>query len=381
MRNALSYICYVLAIFFLVGSPIMSRFQSNAMQQLPYSITFFAIFIRCAIILGEPKDGIVFWKRLLCGIGKTLLSVLLAALISSLFANYEQIVFGWLFGLFMILSICFLQSSRVLGWFKKNQVNEAELPITQAPEDIEKSVVEQHPKETNNTFKKEFDISIATKQESKESNSKIISMLKRKNVILWITSMLCCMMTIPFAASEINSLYLIFAILTLGIYVWAILYEVKQVTDQAKNKRAFILFQYMAWSLFAEYTIHLIVIIPNLPLGNYDFENLSIFLCIFFGYLCLVRIPIMIYTYKRIFKEGDRFYLLPQWLIRFVNSYAESEASMRAMLAFIIYPLFYLCTFPAGIFFLFYLFPAIIIYIIVLFVIWVIQGNTKQINQ
>ena len=369
MRKILKYVCYVFAFSFLGLGLIMSQFQSNAIQQLPYCITLFAVFIRCAIILGRPKDGIAFWKRFLIGVSKTLLCLILAVLLSALFPNFEQTAAGWLFGFFMVLSICFLQSSRVLGWFKKNSVNEVELPISQTPEDIENSVVE---------YLKESDIFDSSQKESRCPNSKIISIFKIKNVVLWITSMVCCIITIPFVFLEINSWYVVFAILTLGIFIWAFLYEIKQVTKCVKNKRSVTSFQYMACSLFVEYTIHLIVVLFNLPLDHYDFENLSIFLYIFFGYLCLFRIPIMTYTYKQIFKEDDMFYLLPQWLIKLVNSYAESEAPMRAMLAFIIYPLFYLCTVPGGVFFLGYVIPAIIIYTIVFFILWVIRGATKK---
>lgn len=119
MRKFFKYVCYVLAFFLLGSASVVLPNQHNGMEQFPYAIMWFAVLIRCGNILNKPKDGIAFWKRLLIGICKVLLSMILAVCISGLIFNYNSVDTGWLFGTFMVLSICFLQSSRVLGWFKK----------------------------------------------------------------------------------------------------------------------------------------------------------------------------------------------------------------------------------------------------------------------
>ena len=240
---------------------------------------------------------------------------------------------------------------------------------------------------------------IETVSEKKSYNFDI----KNSSIVFWVTSALCSIMTIIFAVLERNSFeksyyttynwdwvrtpscdvymtwYIIFAILAIAALVLAILLTIKKVRELSTNSKALKLFRYMAWSLLAEYALHFIVVLPNLPLGFYEFEDLYLFFVIFFIYLCLVRIPCMVYVYKQTQKEGDRFYLIPHWLKEFINSYAESEAPMRAMLAFVMYPLFYLCMFPGGVFALCYLIPAIIVYVIVFFIIWVIKGASKEI--
>ena len=82
----------------------------------------------------------------------------------------------------------------------------------------------------------------------------------------------------------------------------------------------------------------------------------------------------MVFVYKNIDGENINNYLIPQWLKKTINHFATSEAPLRAMLVFVIFPLFYICTLPCGIFALLYLIPAIVLYILVFFIIWIIKG-------
>lgn len=237
--------------------------------------------------------------------------------------------------------------------------------------------------------------------EKKSCNFEILHSVK----VLWVVSALCGVLAVLFAILADNSFewtrtrygynewvrtssseaytvwYLIFAIFAVVILAVAILRTMKKVRVSSSNTKALKLFQYMAWSLFAEYVLHILVLLPALPLSRYDFDNLFIFLGVFGAYLCFVRIPCMVYVYNQTQKEGNRFYLIPHWLKEFINSYAESEAPMRAMLAFVMYPLFYLCMFPGGVFALCYLIPAIIIYVIAFFIMWVVRGTKEQVSK
>lgn len=174
--------------------------------------------------------------------------------------------------------------------------------------------------------------------------------------------------------------YIIFAILTIILMISVAIVLCRHRGD-ILNPKAYKLYKYMLSCFIIEYFIHLVVIIPNLPLSRDDYEALFYFIGIFVLYLLLVRIPTLVYAYKKVSQPEGKFYLLPQWAENFVKSYSETEAPLRAALVFLMYPLFYLCTFPAGIFVLLYLIPAIVIYIIVFLLIWVIKGASKEIHQ
>ena len=141
-----------------------------------------------------------------------------------------------------------------------------------------------------------------------------------------------------------------------------------------KNKRALKLFRYLSSCLVAEYVTCLIILYCNLPLKGYDFNDFLTLIFTFTAYLCIIRIPLMVFVYKNIDGENINNYLIPQWLEKTINHFATSEAPLRAMLVFVLFPLFYICTLPCGIFALLYLIPAIVLYILVFFIIWIIKG-------
>lgn len=172
-------------------------------------------------------------------------------------------------------------------------------------------------------------------------------------------------------------LYVIFAFIFIILVTCAFIVSCKN-KENILNPKAFRLYKYMIGCVIIEYLIHIIVFLFDTSLGR---DALLGFIIVFVLYLCILRIPTMVYVYKKIGQPRERFYLVPQWMQEVIKGYSETETPLRAALVFLLYPLFYLCTLPAGICVLFYLIPAIIIYVIVFFIIWVIKGTTKQINQ
>lgn len=166
--------------------------------------------------------------------------------------------------------------------------------------------------------------------------------------------------------------YFIFAFLSIVCFAMYAVLITKQTIQ--KNKRALKLFRYLSSCLVAEYVTCLIILYCNLPLKGYDFNDFLTLIFTFTAYLCIIRIPLMVFVYKNIDGENINNYLIPQWLEKTINHLATSEAPLRAMLVFVIFPLFYICTLPCGIFALIYLIPAIVLYILVFFIIWIIKG-------
>lgn len=162
-----------------------------------------------------------------------------------------------------------------------------------------------------------------------------------------------------------------FIILSCVLIIYLFVLFIK-TTKQTPNSRAKNLLKYLFASLFIEYLIYVLLL-----LTSYSLEVSLIFIT----YLLIFRLPLMIYTFNISKTEENVYYLFPQWLMNFLNRYTSSEASIRAMLVFIIFPLFYLCTLPCGIFVLVYLIPAVIIYLLVFFIVWIIKGTTKEINK
>lgn len=163
-----------------------------------------------------------------------------------------------------------------------------------------------------------------------------------------------------------------FIILSCVLIIYLFVLFIK-TTKQTQNSRAKNLLKYLFASLFIEYLIYVLLL-----LTTYSLEVSLIFIT----YLLIFRLPLMIYTFNISKTEENVYYLFPQWLMNFLNRYTSSEASIRAMLVLIIFPLFYLCTLPCcGIFVLVYLIPAVIIYLLVFFIVWIIKGTTKEINK
>lgn len=162
-----------------------------------------------------------------------------------------------------------------------------------------------------------------------------------------------------------------FIILSCVLIIYLFVLVIK-TTKQTQNTRAKNLLMYLFASLFIESLIHI-------PLSFFIGIEISL---IFITYLLIFRLPLMIYIFKKSKIEENIYYLFPQWLMNFLNRYTSSEVSIRAMLVLIIFPLFYLCTLPCcGIFVLVYLIPAVIIYLLVFFIVWIIKGTTKEINK
>ena len=168
-----------------------------------------------------------------------------------------------------------------------------------------------------------------------------------------------------------------FIILSCVLIIYLFVLFIK-TTKQTQNTRAKNLLMYLFASLFIEYLIYVLLLLT--PTSFRDYYGLEVSL-IFITYLLIFRLPLMIYTFNISKTEENVYYLFPQWLINFLNRYTSSEASIRAMLVFIIFPLFYLCTLPCGIFVLVYLIPAVIIYLLVFFIVWIIKGTTQEINK
>lgn len=173
--------------------------------------------------------------------------------------------------------------------------------------------------------------------------------------------------------------YCIFTFFTLVMLLIAIIFSSAKAKREVKNVHALRLLIYLMWCLFAEYAIHIIVVLSNLPFDTEDFEILISFLVILTLYLGFVRIPALMYVRKRISKDSGTYYLFPYWLTRIVDAYAKSETSKRAMLVLLIYPLFYICTLPAGLFAWCYLIPVIIVFSVVYTIRWIFKEHSPQI--
>ena len=142
MRKFMMYLCYVLAFLVLIGSVSVGTKSPNFERTFPYSIAWFAAFFRLAQIFGAPKDGIVFWKRLVIGIAKTLLCVVLAVCLAATIFNFDQTASGWLFGIFFVFSVFYFKSERVLGWFTKKSQKVEETKNVEPIEQVDDKSVE-----------------------------------------------------------------------------------------------------------------------------------------------------------------------------------------------------------------------------------------------
>lgn len=163
----------------------------------------------------------------------------------------------------------------------------------------------------------------------------------------------------------------------ISVIIILILYsKILKKQNRIKNLKAYKLLVYMSICLIIEYAVHIIIALANIPLYQDNLVDLFIFIGIFSAYLVVVRIPLLVYVCKQICTEPT-YYLAPRWLQNFIKTYSISEAPIRTSVAFILYPLFYLCTLPLGIVFLVYVIPAAIIYIIALFINWAINGMKK----
>lgn len=152
---------------------------------------------------------------------------------------------------------------------------------------------------------------------------------------------------------------------------------VKQLRREGKvmNIKAMKLFNYTIISLLIEYFIILFIFLFHIPLIGHEYIDILVVQASFTGYLILVRVPLAIHISKRISKKEDTYWLVPMWLRTLIKNYSETEAPLRTCTAFVIYPFFYLCTFPGGAAFLGYLIPAIIIFTITLFTQWAVNGK------
>ena len=169
----------------------------------------------------------------------------------------------------------------------------------------------------------------------------------------------------------------LFIILSCILIIYLFVLFIK-TAKQTQNSRAKNLLKYLFASLFIEYLIYVLLLLTSTSFRDYYGFEISL---IFIIYLFIFRLPLMIYILQKSKTEEKIYYLFPQWLMNFLNRYTSSEASIRAMLVFIIFPLFYLCTLPCGIFVLVYLIPAVIIYLLVFFIVWIIKGTTQEINK
>lgn len=183
----------------------------------------------------------------------------------------------------------------------------------------------------------------------------------------------------PVSSNTWMTWYCVLAFLTIVMLLIAILFTSMKAKENVKNIHAYRLLKYMMWCLFAEYTIHLIVVLFNLPINGGDFDGVIGFIVAFVVYLGLVRIPAFVYVYRRIDKDAETYYLFPDWLKRIVDIYARTGATKRAMLVFLIYPLFYVCTLPAGIFALCYIIPIAIIFTLIYTILWIFKEHKPQI--
>ena len=139
---------------------------------------------------------------------------------------------------------------------------------------------------------------------------------------------------------------------------------------QIENKHAFSALIYQSICVILEYPLYVIYALFDCSGELLPYEVTIVYAIFLFSF----RLPLIIYTFRKIKCESGSYSLFPQWLENTINHFATSEAPMRAMLVFIIFPLFYICTLPCGIFALLYLIPAIVLYILVFFIIWIIKG-------
>ena len=162
--------------------------------------------------------------------------------------------------------------------------------------------------------------------------------------------------------------------------VFIVLLTKKIKQEQIKNIRAYKLLMYQLILIIIEFVTFAIIVLTS---ADYEFyyETNIVRILIYGTTLLLVKVPLLLYVYKKIKKEDNLYYLFPQWLMNFINRYTSSEAALRAVLILIIFPLFYLSTLPFGIFVLAYLIPAVIIYMLVFFIVWIIKGTTQEINK
>lgn len=145
--------------------------------------------------------------------------------------------------------------------------------------------------------------------------------------------------------------------------------------SKTKNERAVILFKYQMISTIIEFVIVNVLIIFDvfyLDIEEHILIN-SIYTITF-----LLRITLIIQAYKKTNILDDTYYLIPQKIKNLVNRYSASEAPLRALLVFIIFPLYYLLTLPGGFFFLLYIIPAVIVYTLVFFIQWIIKGTKES---
>lgn len=185
----------------------------------------------------------------------------------------------------------------------------------------------------------------------------------------------------PIHSKTYQIIYLIICIVWIINTIVILILYLSQLKSKKtiKNIKAYKLLIYMSICLIIEYITHLIIVLLAYPLdGGDDFEILFIFIGIFGAYLLLIRMPLFVYLCKSMYTEQSDYFLAPQWLQNYIKTYSLSEAPIRTCVAFILYPLYYLCTLPLGIAFLAYVIPAIIIYIIALFINWAINGMKES---
>ena len=162
--------------------------------------------------------------------------------------------------------------------------------------------------------------------------------------------------------------------------VFIVLLTKKIKQEQIKNIRAYKLLMYQLILTIIEFVTFAIIVLTSADYKFY-YETNIVRILIYGTTLLFVKVPLLLYVYKKIKKEDNLYYLFPQWLMNFINRYTSSEAALRAVLILIIFPLFYLSTLPFGIFVLAYLIPAVIIYMLVFFIVWIIKGTTQEINK
>ena len=186
-------------------------------------------------------------------------------------------------------------------------------------------------------------------------NSKFFSELKKIEILLWILLLTTCLSGI--------------------VFIVLLAKKIKQ--EQIKNSRAYKLIMYQLTLTIIEFIMYAIIILTTSLDYNF-YYNPNLIYCVT---LLFVRMPLLLYVYRKIREEDNLYYLFPQWLMNFINRYTTSERPIRAFLVFIIFPLFYLCTLPCGIFALAYIIPAIIIYLLVFFIVWIVKGATVEITK
>ena len=224
--------------------------------------------------------------------------------------------------------------------------------------------------------KKETDLSSDAREEQTSNMQEESKKLETEDMkIAWGVSILFFVFALiwAFGSSDGSAIFLSFSVLLFSIL--AICCTVKNCKKCETNNHALRLFIYLVLCLLIEFLIMLIYFTTNLN----DGERLEI-CTIFTLYLVIVRTPLIVYVYKQIEKPDTTFYLIPQWLKDFITKRFSSEVPIRAALVYIIYPLFYICTLPAGLLGWFYLIPASIIFAIVLLTIWVFRGMDKSNN-